>query len=477
VLPLRPREGGASPRESSPSGPWSAAPPVIELDVSIEWEPPEDQRGLSAPYRRWFAAVLVVLAVLVTMSSAAAGRSMAPVFRLPYAASQLVSAPGVLVALLRAGTAQAQVRAYRLSDFTVAWAVPVAGDHLEVIGDDTVVVLRYAAAQRGSQALDAGTGRELWQWPNAVVIGAAGDRAVLHEAPEGAGDLLGGRAWSPGGAAGQMLSVQRRTGRVHWSVPIGGSTMAHPIVRAEGRELTALVEVDADGQIRIRDPGTGVVRSATVVAPQARFGSVAVVGDVVVLSPRWLGVPDRQPSSAFGLSDGRALWRRDGGSDSFLRGCGPWFCDTGAGGMASIDPLTGATRWRLPDWQAWFSVVGGRTVLVRSSVTAWPPGQRDGHGPVLAVVDVATGRIQHEVAGWMSAGDVLPTGAQVVAQVEQGGRGRVGVLDVASGRVSLVGTVTGWSWAEGIGTNCLMAAEHLACWTGHETAVWRRGDA
>jgi len=506
----------AGDRSPGPSGSGaagtSAEPRVIELDVSAEWEPPRRRPvirtsgarlpgarlpGARLPGARWLAVVAGVLAVLATMGGSAPARSLDPVFRLSADVRQLVAAPGLLVALVQSVGTDPVVRAYRLGDFSLAWQTSVEGNHIWAMADSLVIEQQSAQGTPELHVLDAATGRERWHRRQSSALGGIGDLMVLLEglptgdslAPEG---RVAPAEVGTNDGAESFLGVDRRTGEVRWAAQLRPGASMQTASSPDRGELTALIEVDRDGGIRARDPATGALRSSARLPPGTDPDTVMVLHDLVFAASG--GDPSGgdqnggdqhevpPPMRAYDLADGRLRWERAASPTNVVTACGRWICMAGAG-TEMVDPATGRTRWRADVWHGdgvdvWhgYNVVADRTVVVRGRPDDFPPERSEAQAtvrPTLAVIDMPTGRVQHEVQGWEPTSDVLPGGRQLVGQADRQGHARLAALDLASGRVLLIGTVTVWSGGVDAEVECLLLERHAACQAGLEMAVWR----
>lgn len=446
---------------------------VIELDVAAEWEPSAGRPWRAVPGRRWLALPAVLLTILSTVAGSTWARPLGPVFQLTADVRQIVSAPGLLVALVHGVSSEARLRAYRTGDFTVAWEVPVTGDDVGGLGDVLVVSLRSDPDAVQTRVLDAATGRDLWRRRDMSVLGRAGDVVVVTgPRPGGTAAVLPTGLAAPEQA---VIGVDRRTGDVRWSTSTPGNVDVRVTGRTPTGDISGLVEIGPAGQLRVRDVATGAVRSSSRVPMTGESQAVAVLDDLVVVGQ---GSAEQSIEGravrGFGIADGRLRWERVSPPDQFLNECGAWLCESGPAGIATIDPGTGQARWQSKDRLMWQEVVGDRGVVTTggpaySSELTVPGIARTR----LAVVDMRTGRIEREISGWEPMSGVLPDVGLLVGQANRRGDARVGVLDLASGRLSLIGTVTVWSGGVGAPVGCVALERLAACQAGLEMAVWR----
>jgi hypothetical protein len=458
---------------------------MIELEVTAPWEPRRPAPwalARSAPWafarstarpsgrlrsqQTWWAGPLTVLLLaLGALTGATPGQRLAPVFRLPVGVRQIVAGHDVLVAFVRAPEGGFSLRAYHLGDFALAWRSPVGGEFVWGAGGDMVVLrLDPDTDMSGLWILDAGTGREVWHRPRVSFLGSTDDLVIVSEIPVG-----GDRPVDPVETAGAVrqpirtiLALDRHSGAVRWSASTARGTQ---IELAGGSDLhgpSQLVEVATDGQTQVRDLVTGTVSSSTVIDVAIPPLSIVTHDDLVILD----GDSGLQTgATAYGVGDGQLRWRHIDQPGGVLRPCGRWLCDFGESDTELLDPATGASRWRLAGWQAQFEGPHDRMVLAQAPLT---------ERPVLAIVDLRTGKIRTRLNGWRMAGSV-PSGASegrvVVTNADRHGGGLIAIVDLDDGRLTVVGRADQRSGSLN-DAMCVTAGRYVACRAGLETVVW-----
>ncbi|WP_144118830.1 PQQ-binding-like beta-propeller repeat protein [Catellatospora sichuanensis] len=390
---------------------------LIDLgDPRGDAEEPGDGPRLSRTGRRFVALLSVALTGLLACAGSAPVAA-APLRRItelaPPLAAPVVFAGGLVLAVHRGEVARHLV-AVGDADGAVRWRAPLDGRSTEVHearqvdGMLLVTVLDTASADEPwtTYALDAATGRRLWQ-ERAYLVGVAARTAVLAgmSAPV---DWYGG--WD----------VQ--TGRPLWRHTLDRSYRLAPYL-VDGL-LAGMVLVEDGERDRVRLVGVDGTLGAVHELP-AQTTAVQVVGGLVVGAYERDG---RRRVAALRLPTLETAWDVAPAFDSrhvYLTECAPLVCASAADEVWLLDPVDGTVRWQ--------GRVGGFTPLGPGRVLTGTDER-----PQAGVLrDTTTGDLLLRLDGWTSAGT---DGRRLVLTRTKGNQTWFGVVDLARpARVRLVG--------------------------------------
>jgi outer membrane protein assembly factor BamB len=269
-----------------------------------------------------------------------------------------------------------------------------------------------------------------------------------------AGDVL---LWTSRGGEFTVEAGGRRlvardpdTGRVRWSyaAPPGAWLSWDP---HEGGLGTVAVMLPS-GRIELRDLERGVL-TATADAQQPRHpaeppGSVQITGDLVLVEGWQAG---RVWVTAYGRHrlDRRWTISMDLASE-YVAPCGDQLCVGGLnGGIRTLDPATGATRWSSRRW-SFVEPVG-------DYLLAGPAGARP-NGTGLVVLDPRTGAVRADLGVWTPVWPMPAHGQPIAVRYDlRTSRVWFGRIDAERGRVFVVGTATG------VTDDCRATEDYVAC--------------
>ncbi|WP_433220768.1 PQQ-binding-like beta-propeller repeat protein [Dactylosporangium sp. CS-047395] len=383
---------------------------VIDLDARPADDP---ERPRPARHRRWWAAAILLVPLLVGGSGAAPARD--PVAILAGDRISAVAGDVSTMYVMSAGI----LAAFRLPGGARAWSAPVPeGAHLVYTGATRVVV--SVLNDPVLIGLDAGTGAEVWRksgWIPAVHGCTCADGVVLAQHVAAAGTL-------------DMAGLDPATGAARWSLepPLGG---AQRLVFT-GDLRVQIAVLDAGGTLRLHRADTGaVVRTVTLESPGAVDG-FALSGD------RLLAYRTGDRATVFDLTTGRRLWEHKA---AYLLWCGPMLCTGDEQGPTTVlDRDTGRELWKMDGPPSGVRLTG-RYLMA-------PPGT-DG----IRILEPATGRQVARLDGW------TPVGALDEPRLIVAGGPLLGVLDPATGRAKVLGRAD----AKADPQDCFITGALLVC--------------
>jgi hypothetical protein len=260
--------------------------------------------------------------------------------------------------------------------------------------------------------------------------------------------------------------IDLASGDVRWSLeqPVRGFITE---VDGPGGFPRALVTVNLDGVLAVRDAATGAVTAETRIAVPADWPRRGIAlwpdGDVILLG-------DHAGATAYALPGLAERWHTtvDLYTSYVGPGCGDVIClfSPRAAGVTVLDRATGRIRWSSDRWS-----YGDRAgpYLIAGSGDGTRRGER------LNLVDLATGRLRADLGQWRTAGAPFPDGS-VVALREQVVDNIVwyGRLDPATSGVRLLGA------ADDVSGDCGVTSGVLICRrVDGSVGIWRltmRGD-
>ena len=272
---------------------------------------------------------------------------------------------------------------------------------------------------RDTMAIDAATGRRLWQKPGEFTT-VLGDRVLLAE-------------WNETGEQARRLRMVRlRDGGTIWSRD-RGDLASWTIDRTSGTRPDRLVTVSAQGRVEVIALADGsVVTTGTVpwpaVARSNDHSAVTVQGRRFYLDQT---ERDRSTVTAYDIDTLRRLWAVEQTSSGDSFGCGPVLCILDGESTSGHDRETGARVWRLSGPTNTFPLADGQLLI------------EEDNGTHRALMDAATGRRLADLGTgmpvWDSLGRAMP---YLVARTTQPpGLTSVSSFDPATDEVLLRGTI------------------------------------
>ncbi|WP_433791643.1 PQQ-binding-like beta-propeller repeat protein [Actinoplanes sp. CA-252034] len=346
------------------------------------------------------------------------------------------------------------IQAYDLPEVTPAdsYRVTVSGDVYSVAdAGNGVLLISYNDnewAVPGLMAVRPGDGEPIWRRP-AALFGLSGDRgtALIQEetAPTRPDNRIVWRAVDP------------RTGSARWSIeqPVDGQMAITPF---SGTGLPArLSVVHGDGRVEVHDVLTGAVDGGfRLPRPLGEDSVVWVAGGLLIVG---YGADETIAYDERTLAE---RWRHDGRmmpANGYAQSCEPMVCVAEIQeGFTGYDPATGRRLWQAEGYDS-SEVIGDHVLIAHASQTE----------PALAVLDPSTGRTDAVPGSWTSGGPGPSPGTAYVYRLQQVGYElRYGVLDLATGRVRVLGH------AERIAGDCQFTAGVLICRRlDSSIAIWR----
>ncbi|WP_433216832.1 PQQ-binding-like beta-propeller repeat protein [Dactylosporangium sp. CS-047395] len=455
---------------------------IIELDVSVPWEPPERPGGggaRRAGVRRLGLVVVVLVGVLL------AGGSdwrpgLEPLWTAEFQVLAIDAAGGRLIVhrYQRAG-ADPVTEALDARSGAVLWRRPgVANESFAALTDRVGLVQREQSDEHGRYtgrtfALDARTGEELWHRELVTFAGMAGDVVVVseHAWPDEVDefdDSYGdpqdpGLALPPRGHHERYLGLDQLSGEVLWSVELAPGTLAG-FGLAQYPYLSAFTELGADGVVRVRDLRTGAVSGRYQLDFSAVLSrhSPGVAGQEVVLPA------GRGGAEVFDLASGKRLWRWAGESPAWnvpvpcLR---VHYCVFGESGTEVLDAATGVVLWRARGYSAVLGDTGDRLLMYRQLSDEYHPDD------VTAFAVAGGGAVAWNRQGWYVAGgyyEAVGARGMFVWRPISNTDAIVGRLDPDDGSVHVLGRAHDFYGS----VQCTATADRVACLAIGVLFVW-----
>ena len=426
------------PEPSRPGGPsWAS----LRAAVRAWWRP---ARRRPHP---WPAVVAVVALLVGTMAGSAPAVRLDVLYSLVARTATVTADARNLYVVSRPGPDTA-LTAYRLSDGTRRWRRPVGGvnsdaevDAVQVhqVGGYTMVTTGVCSdlSDVRTMRIDPATGGTLWSRPGAPIGLAAGGLILFMRAPSG-------RCTGADAAVDRVklaMSGVAPDGTSRWTYPLPDGAPFDVATDPDGL-LRWLLTIALDGRVEVRDTATGLVASDGRVAevgppggesdpPATGAPRLDVVGDLLTVSIVDGGIIR---VSAYKLGSLQRRWlvhvSAAGGFGAFIQGvaCGRWLCLVYPHGILAVDPATGGTGWL---WDLTPVAAYGHRLL----------GTDGDLEQTLHLVDGDTGRTLALLAGWHLVPPLGEPGREVVVQRVGARTTTLGVLDLASGRLRILGTV------------------------------------
>lgn len=413
---------------------------VIELDVTVPWEPPE-QPGRRRPVQRGLAAFAVLTAVLALV-----GASQRP---LPYGTTFTIGGGSyvntrndghTLYLLRQANPNTSIIDAYRLSDGRLIWSQ--RRSRVNMLIDISRGRLLLHVPEPGAQsddpsvivALDIRDGREVWRRSDYAPFSYTTTAGVLVAEPYLPSNIED--PYQQERRSRKLVGLDVRTGADVWSrVTPPGTIRSYLDERDENGGYTYDIgELDADGTLHILDAATGAVARTTNVRNVGPIGGFDVSGNLMTTFQS--GQYGPQAVAVFDLVTGEKLWAEPPSRQAEpLSWCGPVLCSDDGTGTTVVDPRTGGTLWQTPPRrQAWPL---DDTHMITSDVSpatgGWPTHS--------AVHDLRTGTVLRQLGGWMVMDSTLWPKLVVMGRDGPEG-GLAGLMDATTGDVTVFGRLS-----------------------------------
>ncbi|MEV4135368.1 PQQ-binding-like beta-propeller repeat protein [Dactylosporangium sp. NPDC049742] len=448
---------------------------VIELDLSVPWQPPEPPEPRRRLQGRW-VAVAAVLAVTLGLLVSAGPRSGAGLL---YTIEQQVlraqTAGGRLFFARYQGTDPGpMIEAHDLVDGELLWHRSAeVQQQLVTAGDDVVLLMSEDRTGAGDSStlvvLDAATGHELWTRSHVTFTGTTGDVVVVEDVPD---ELRVEVVWPDSEAdvnrafaqpERRFLGLSARTGAQVWAVTVPqGSDVNVSYSNMYQSRLDRFDVLSRDGRLTRWDTRTGRIRATH----QLAWSGVSAMFDAGWhdetgrAADRVVVYPDGSPGSqVYELPTGRLLFHWPGAQGSGLFRCAAdLFCAGDSGGMDAYDSTTGRHRWHL-DEQTHVLGMAGRRLITGSRNDPSDPG------PV-ALVDSRTGTVFKQLTGW----HVLTAGRRpLLWRLVDMRTAMLGELDPETGVVTVFARAENWFG----NPECSVDGDALACVVVGGLSVWR----
>jgi outer membrane protein assembly factor BamB len=314
------------------------------------------------------------------------------------------------------------------------------------------MLVRYGNGRDGQViAVDRDTGRQRWRRPG-WLAGQSGE-------PSGAPRVLIGSMPGVGDTQGlpqTIHSVDAATGETVWSYrpPRGG--LVENVWRGSGGDTDMLITGLPSGRVEVRDALTGELLSAANLRPPVPMEGQSPSFQWLSLLDGMLMVVGTEPgtASAYGLPALDRKWNTpwSGGSPGWYAASG-WrdqvmFVQSVDGRIRAMDRHTGRVRWSA-EW-SYLEAVGDLLLATRGD---GPYG-----GPTdLTLIDPATGESRARLGTWALSGRAA--GADmVVTRMDTGGTARawVGILDPGTADIQVLGVARDLLGDCRVGRDCLV---------------------
>lgn len=392
--------------------------------------------------RRLALAVLAVAGLLALGAAAPPAPSLVrPLWATAFRPSDTLAVTGRTVYV--AGNTPA-VTAYDLATGRVRWSTPTGAVYgIQPAGDVLLVAVDGSTAQpgQGTVALDAATGRKLWQSDGDASPSVAGGDALLAETDQF-------------GVTTGLRVVGLRDGHQRWRRAIAPAGTWTTIT--DGDRPTAIVAVTGTGDATVYGYDDGAVRHRSRIPWNGVYSSTFFAAGPELVVVRTASA--QTVATVYRAANLRPLWRSDE-LIGYVTGYGALICTAGVQGVAGRDPATGREIWRRDDLNFVWNLSDGRLLLSAAANLA---------SASTVLVDAATGRTLGRTLGRQQAFTLGAEGSLLLLR----GTGRpydrtaVNRLDLADGRQTALGTVD--RFAE---QNCQGTNGYLLCPRGETLTV------
>ncbi|MET7425879.1 PQQ-binding-like beta-propeller repeat protein [Dactylosporangium sp. NPDC005555] len=448
---------------------------VIELDLSVAWEPPEPPAPRRRLRARWVAVAAVLAVTLGVLVSAGPSSGAGLLYTLDQQVLKAQTSGGRLFLARYQGTDPGpMIEAHGLADGGLLWQRPAeVQQQLVVGGPDVVILMSEDRTGRGDSStlvvLDAATGRELWTRAAVRLDGTADGVVVVEEPLAGEYTVDVFQDYGPDvNRAGpqperRILGLSARTGLTAWEITVPqGSEVDFSWSSMYQSRLNRLDVLSRTGQLTRWDARTGQV----VATHQLTWSGVPAAFNAGWLdgsgrpADRVVVYPDgRSGSAVYDVPSGRLLFRwPDGSGHALFRCTATLFCSGDDSGLNAVDSTTGERRWHLDGHNMALSFAGER-LLAGTYTDPTEPG-------LLAVVDSRTGAVAKDLTGWR----VLAAGSRpLLWRAVDKRTALLGELDPATGLVTVFARAGNWFG----NPECSVDGSTLACVVVGGLSVWR----
>lgn len=447
---------------------------VIELDISVPWDGPDE-----APRRSPRALVVAVVVLGLLLSLTGPGlllpATLTLAWRAPTTARLFWLGTDGVFTVDRVGGPVPGLRLVSRDPRTggVRWTAVLNGPLAEVYALERGSLASFFPPTFSSAArtylINTNTGRVSRAYPvpampvayfaDDVVVTIDWDQAIAPDpVPDEPHAAAIGLDFSHRATARDLA-----TGRIRWTRPLpAGLRWALPGVPAGAEGIVGLpagqswmVTRSTAGSVEVWDLRTGAVLARRDVGRLSSESYVSALGDAVLvrvldavgtrmsvlepatLAPRWTFTPpdlDAEPAA-----------------------CAPVLCLEIRRSVFVVDPATGAILWRTHGTPLRPAIQPGARL---ATATAEP----------LTLFDIRTGRTAQGYGSWRIVDNSAYRQDVVVATARPGADADLALLDIGTGTMRRLGTVTPWS----PGTRCIAGADRIVCEDDGLVRVWRR---
>jgi len=403
-------------------------------------------------FRRLALTVLAVAGLLALGASAPPGPSLVrQLWTTAFQASDVMALDADAAYLNRSDDGRSpELTAYDLATGVVRWKRPSgvavagypprpAGDVLLVPTDPDLIrheeadeSVSYYQLSRGTVALDAATGEQLWQTAGDASPSAGLGEAVITEANEA-------------GAVTRLRLVRLRDGHEMWSHAVTPVNEWIPLGPPD--RPTEIATVTKTGDVTVYGYQDGVVRRQGRLPWAGLYtASLSAAGPYLLVNRR---ASAQTIATVYRSDDLRPLWRSDD-LIGYGTSCGALICTTGAHEVVGHDPATGRVVWRTQGVEDLWDVGGDRLLLTVAGTAV----------PTMRLIDAATGQAIGDRAAGQPAQTALPAGSIYLLRGTTTPKDRIAVVrfNLSTGEATMLGTI-GAIGEQG----CAMAPGYLAC--------------
>jgi putative pyrroloquinoline-quinone binding quinoprotein len=397
--------------------------------------------------RRRVLAVLAVAGLVALAASAPPAPSLVrPLWAAAFRPGDTLAVDGGTVYLNRAGPAGPRaVTAVDLPTGRTRWSSPagtrIADRAVRKAGDVLLVPTLSPAERSGTIALDATTGRQLWQSDGDAAPSVAGADVLLAETDRS-------------GATTGLRLVGLRDGREAWRRAIPPAEQWTTL--ADNGRPTSVVTVSKTGATTVYGYADGTVRHRGRIPWNGVYSTTLFPAGPYLVVVRTASA--QTVATVYRAADLRPLWRSDE-LVGYVTGCGTLICTAGAPGVTAREPATGREIWRRTDLNFVWDLGGGRMLLSAAANLA---------SATTVLVDAATGRAIGRPFGGQQAFSADRAGSLLLLRGTrtQPARTVLNRLDLATGRQTALGAVE--RFAE---QDCRGAPGYLLCPRGNTLTV------
>ncbi|GAB3872890.1 hypothetical protein [Dactylosporangium cerinum] len=289
--------------------------PVIELDLSSPWEPPEPPPVLRFRLRtRWVAACAVLAVAAGVLAASGAKPRTGPLYSVDeHVVGVTVAKDMLFVNRHRLPGGDPTIEGRRRSDGKVLWSITTDQEQqYAMVSATALILIRHFRGDRGYTttltAVDQATGRQLWTRPRTSVLGTRGGLVVAEEMTDPGRITTIAMGESPDltvnqaadGPARHILVLDERSGAPVWELTAPPGVVFE--FTWDGRypvgQVTGVDQLDPSGLVSSRDIRSGVV----VATHQLDWSGIPAAFRT---GPDWYAAPGRGAARAVVHPDGQ----------------------------------------------------------------------------------------------------------------------------------------------------------------------------